>query len=120
MPTDIPSRSVHAITDSLRAELNELTQSMCRALNDPKRLAILYALADGPLTVSEICDAIDAPQANTSQHLAVLRERGLIEPDRQGNNVYYSLRHARVIDAIDILRAIMSDELSRRHELFTT
>lgn len=105
------------LSDGVRAELEQLTQSVCRALNDPKRLGILYALADGPLTVSAIGDAIDAPQANTSQHLAILRERGLIEPDRQGNNVYYSLRHHRVIDALDILRSIMSDELLRRRGL---
>ena len=118
MDSNTPSPLAARVPDTLRAELAELTGSMCRALNDSKRLAILYALADGPLTVSELCEAIDAPQANTSQHLAVLRERGLIEPDRQGNNVFYSLRHERIIDAIDILRGIMGDELSRRQELF--
>lgn len=105
------------LSDGVRAELDQLTQSICRALNDPKRLGILYALAEGPMSVAAIGEAIDAPQANTSQHLAVLRERGLIEPDRRGNNVYYSLRHPRVIEAVDILRAIMGDELVRRQEL---
>lgn len=107
------------LSAGVRAELEHLTQSVCRALTDPKRLGILYALAEGPMTVSAIGEAIDAPQANTSQHLAVLRERGLIEPDRQGNNVYYSLRHERVIDAIDILRSIMADEVARRQGLLT-
>jgi ArsR family transcriptional regulator len=67
--------------------------------------------------VSELCDLIEAPQSNTSQHLAVLRDRGLVEAERQGNNVVYSLRHPKVIDAIDILRGVMSDELERQTAL---
>jgi len=47
----------------------------------------------------------------------VLRDRGLVEAERQGNNVVYSLRHPKVIDAIDILRGVMSDELERQTAL---
>lgn len=101
----------------LRDELAELTTSMCKALNDAKRLMLLYALRDGARTVSDLCDAIDAPQANVSQHLAVLRDRGLVETDRQGNNVYYSLRHAKILDAIDLLRTIQAAELARKQSL---
>ena len=101
----------------LRQELDELVASMCKALNDSKRLLLLYALRDGSYTVSELGELIAAPQSNTSQHLAVLRDRGLVEPERRGTNVVYSLRHPKVIEAIDILRAVMSDELERQTAL---
>jgi DNA-binding transcriptional ArsR family regulator len=101
----------------LRQELDELVASMCKALNDSKRLLLLYALRNGRYTVTELCDLIEAPQSNTSQHLAVLRDRGLVEAERQGNNVVYSLRHPKVIEAIDILRGVMSDELDRQTAL---
>ena len=101
----------------LRRELDELVASMCKALNDSKRLLLLYALRDGRDTVTELCELIEAPQSNTSQHLAVLRDRGLVEAERQGNNVVYSLRHPKVIEAIDILRGVMSDELERQTAL---
>jgi DNA-binding transcriptional ArsR family regulator len=101
----------------LRQELDELVASMCKALNDPKRLLLLYALRYGRYTVSELCELIEAPQSNTSQHLAVLRDRGLVEAERQGNNVVYSLRHPKVIESIDILRGVMSDELERQTAL---
>jgi ArsR family transcriptional regulator, virulence genes transcriptional regulator len=101
----------------LRQELDELVASMCKALNDSKRLLLLYALRFGSHTVSELCQVIEAPQSNTSQHLAVLRDRGLVEAERQGNNVVYSLRHPKVIDAIDMLRAVMSDELERQRAM---
>jgi DNA-binding transcriptional ArsR family regulator len=102
---------------SLRAELEELTTSICRALNDPKRLMILYALSDRALSVGELCNALGASQSNVSQHLAVLRDRGLVDTSRAANRVMYSLRHRRVLDAIDLLRGVMGDELVRRQAL---
>ena len=109
--------SLAPIDSLLRQELDELVASMCKALNDSKRLLLLYALRDGRYTVTELCELIEAPQSNTSQHLAVLRDRGLVEAERQGNNVVYSLRHPKVIEAIDILRGVMSDELHRQTAL---
>jgi DNA-binding transcriptional ArsR family regulator len=101
----------------LREELEELVETMCKALNDAKRLAILYALRTGPHTVTQLCHAIQAPQSNTSQHLATLRDRGLIKADRHGANVVYSLRHPKLVDAIDLLRQVMADELTRQQAL---
>lgn len=109
--------AVTALDPLLRHELDELSSRMCKALNDPKRLLVLYALAEGPRTVSELCDVLDAPQSNTSQHLAVLRDRGIVETERRGNSVVYSLRHPKVIQAIDLLREVMSDELGRQQSM---
>jgi len=103
-----------AVDRHLRSELEELVAGMCKGLNDSKRLAILYALRSEPHTVTELCRVLDAPQSNTSQHLAILRDRGLVEAERQGNSVVYSLRHPKVIDAIDLLREVMADELARQ------
>lgn len=107
-------RSPPHLDDRLREELAELTTSVCKALNDPKRLMILYALRAGPLTVTELVEVLNASQTNVSQHLAILRERGIVEANRQGNKVQYALRHPEVIDAVDLLRQIMSAELDRR------
>ncbi len=101
----------------LRLQLEELVHTMCKALNDPKRLMLLYALRDGAHTVGELCELVGAPQSNTSQHLAVLRQRGLVATERQGNKVLYSLRYQRILDAVDILRQIMADEGNRQLQL---
>lgn len=112
-------RPVHAVgfDPQLRQELEELTASMCKALNDAKRLTVLYALREGPHTVGELCEILGAPQSNTSQHLAVLRNRGLVDTERDGNAVRYSLRHQKILEAIDVLREVMSDEVARQHAL---
>lgn len=105
------------IDDALRGELVQLTATLCHALNDPKRLLILHALAAGPASVGELAETVGATVANVSQHLAVLRERGLVDSERDGLNVISTLRYPELIDAIDALRAILRTELRRRSDL---
>ena len=118
MPERRP-RANGMIDDNLRAELEELTASVCRALNDPKRLMILYALGNEPRSVGDLCELLDLSQSNVSQHLAVLRDRGIVDSTRDANRVIYSLRDRRVLTAIDLLRNVMNDEAARRHSLGT-
>ena len=116
---EVARTEVPDLGDALRAELTQLTTTLCHALNDPKRLLILHALAAGPTSVGALAAAVEASVANVSQHLAVLRERGLVDAERDGLNVIYSLRYPELIDAIGDLRAILRTELRRRSELLT-
>ena len=109
--------AARGLGEGLRAELTELTATLCRALNDPKRLFILHALAQGPASVGDLADIVDATTANVSQHLAVLRERGLVDTKRDGLNIIYSLRYPELIDTVTQLRGILHAELQRRHGL---
>lgn len=100
--------------DHVRFEMEELVSNMCMALNDAKRLMVIWALSNGAYNVNELSALLSSPASNVSQHLAILRTRGLVDTERRGNSIYYSLRHPKVIDAIDILRGVLRDELSRR------
>lgn len=102
------------LSDALRAELAELTATLCHALNDPKRLLLIHALANGPSSVSALAAMVEASVANVSQHLAVLRDRGLVDSERDGLNVIYSLRYPELVDAVAQLRGILRTELQRR------
>ncbi len=101
----------------LRQELEELTAGVCRALSDPKRLMLLYALLDHPRAVGELADLLEVSPSNMSQHLGLLRARGLVDAEREANRVIYKLRDRRVVEAIDLLRAMMGDELDRRRAI---
>jgi ArsR family transcriptional regulator len=90
---------------------------MCNAINEPKRLMVIYALGAGPRTVNELAEILEAPQSNTSQHLAVLRNRGLVDVQRRGSHAIYSLRYPKIIEAIDLLRDVLSEEIARQHAL---
>lgn len=93
-------------------EINDLHARVCKAIADPKRLLILDALRDGPLSVGELAAELDMSQPNTSQHLAILRERNIVITSRQRNTIYYSLNSRLVIDAVDLLREFMAEYMA--------
>ena len=95
-------------------ELNLLHASVCQALGDPKRLQILYALAERPRHVSALAADLDTPQPTISRHLQVLRERHLVIADRDGAIVVYRLAEPRVIAVLDMMRQILRDSLARQ------
>ncbi len=96
---------------SVRQELLQLHASVCKGLADPKRLLIINALRDGEMAVSEICAKLDLKQANVSQHLAILRDKGLVRSRRDAQFVYYSLTSSKIIEAMDLLREVMAEQL---------
>ncbi|MCF8531358.1 MAG: metalloregulator ArsR/SmtB family transcription factor [Candidatus Nanopelagicales bacterium] len=96
---------------SLQVEIHELHARLCKAIADPKRLMIITELRSGPMTVNDLALALDLSQSNTSQHLAILRERGIVHVERDGLNSYYSLRSKKVLRAIDLLREFMAEDL---------
>lgn len=93
-------------------EIHQLHAELCQALADPKRILILYALAEQPLNVGELTELLGIRQSNVSQHLAVLRDRGLVNAERDGTNVCYSLKYPMVVEALDLLRGVLRDKLS--------
>lgn len=98
-------------------EIHELHARICKAIADPKRLLIINELRNGPLTVGELSDALEISQSNCSQHLAILRERGVVNAERSGTSVSYSLRSTKVVQAVDLLREFMVEELGTRSRL---
>ncbi|HSL96640.1 MAG TPA: metalloregulator ArsR/SmtB family transcription factor [Thermoleophilia bacterium] len=103
--------------ERLEREVNLLHANICQALADPKRILILYALAEGPRNVGELTQALDVPQSTVSRHLKVLRERRLVNAEREGVTVYYSLADPRVVEALDTLRAVLFGALAQQAEL---
>ena len=98
-------------------ELHELHARICKAIADPKRLLIITELRSGPMTVGELALSLDISQSNTSQHLAVLRERGVVDSTKDGLNVYYELSSDKVVQAIDLLREFMAEQLGQQSKL---
>ncbi len=92
-------------------QLHALHAGVCKAIADPKRLLIITELRDGELSVGQICDALDISQSNASQHLAVLRERGIVRSRRSGTTVFYSLTSDKVVRALDLLREFSSEQV---------
>lgn len=75
-----------------------------RALGNATRLEILEVLREGELPVSAIMERIGRDAANVSQHLSVLRLRGLLVNRKDGNQVFYSVRDTRLFEVLDLMR----------------
>ena len=85
--------------------------------SSPRRILLLYALAEKPYTVNDLSSLLGISQPATSRHLKLLRERGLVDAIRQGTNVEYRLKDTRLIQALDLLRAVLRDRLVHRASL---
>ncbi|HEU4912053.1 MAG TPA: metalloregulator ArsR/SmtB family transcription factor [Actinomycetes bacterium] len=99
------------------AELHELHARVCKAIADPKRLLIINELSDRELSVGDLCEALELPQSNVSQHLAILRDRGVVSSRRAGTSVLYSLRGTKVLQAVALLREFLAEDLAEHGRL---
>jgi ArsR family transcriptional regulator len=102
---------------NLISEVTQLHAEICAGLADPNRILILYELSQSPRNVTELAINLKMPQPLVSRHLKVLRERGMVLPNRKGTVIQYSLADDRLIQALDLLRAVMRDGLTKRAEL---
>jgi len=101
----------------LRSEINKLHAQICSGHADPTRILILYTLREKSYNVSELSEMLELPQPTVSRHLKVLRERRMVIAKREGQAVYYSLGDERIIEALDLLRAVLASSLQDQSEL---
>ena len=91
-----------------------------QALGDPSRRAIFEALARGEAGVKELTARFDISQPAVSQHLATLRDAGLVTGRREGRNVYYRVEPKGMKPLIDWMahyQVFWADHLGRLEKL---
>ncbi len=98
-------------------ELRNMHANLCQAIADPTRIALLYELGESPKHVNQLVEALELPQATVSRHLKILRDRTLVITRRDGPYVYYRLADPRVLEALEIMRSILGDVMTRHHRL---
>ncbi len=102
---------------SQNKRLYELQAEVCQTLGNPKRLEIISALRDGEKTVTDLVVILGVPQANVSQHLAVMRNTGVLSNRRDGVNIYYSLSSTKVTEACMLMKEVLTERLKDRSDL---
>ncbi|MBA4378344.1 MAG: transcriptional regulator [Gemmatimonas sp.] len=107
-----PENGQSAKGSDVDKKLYEMQAELCKTLSNPKRLEILDILKDaGEICVNELAERLEIPKANTSQHLAVLRQAGVVNTRKDGINVYYSLRSQKITEACSLTRTILVERL---------
>ena len=100
-------------------EITLLHRYVCEGVGDPKRLRLLYLVAEGPCSVTELTEALNVSQPTVSHHLRILRERGLVVATREGTTIFYSLGDPRILEAMNIMRSFVVDLLTQRANAVT-
>ena len=92
-------------------ELYSLHAAMCKVFSNSTRLEILNLLRDKEMSVTELIRKTKLSQANISQHLGIMKSKGIVESKRKGKNIYYKLLNPKIIKAFDIIREVLAEKL---------
>ena len=92
----------------------EMQSEICKTLTNPKRIEILNCLRNEEKTVTELVDTLGASKANVSQHLAVMRHKGILTTRRDGVNIYYRVSNPKVIEACALMKEVLFEQQSAR------
>jgi ArsR family transcriptional regulator len=88
-----------------------------QALAHPTRIAIVEHLSRTELSVSQLCDKVGVEQANASQHLAILRNKHIVETRRAGNQTFYRLHDPAFGKVLEALRDYFLSHMAETLEL---
>ena len=92
-------------------ELYELHADMCKVFSNPTRLEILNLLRYKEMSVTELIKKLKLSQANISQHLSIMKSKGIVSSERNGKNIYYKISNPKIIKAFEIIREVLSERL---------
>jgi len=75
-----------------------------KAMSHPLRLKILCTLGDTEISVQDIVERVGTSQSNISQHLAILRDKGILASRKDANRVFYRVGDTRTLQLIGMMR----------------
>jgi ArsR family transcriptional regulator len=97
--------------------LRQYKAGIFQALGHPTRVAIVEFLIEGELSVSQVCDKVGIEQSNASQHLAVLRNKHIVQTRKEGNQIHYRLSDPVFGQLLKSLRAFFHTHMTEALEL---
>jgi DNA-binding transcriptional ArsR family regulator len=105
------------MTDLPQKELYKLLAQLYSAMADPSRVQILCALSSEASCVNDLSNSLELTQPATSRHLKILRNRGLVNAERDGRAIYYSLADPRIVEILRTTRDLLADQLESQGQL---
>ena len=98
-------------------ELYNLHAEMCKVFSNPTRLEILNLLRDKKMSVTELINKSKLSQANISQHLSIMKSRGIVFSKRDGKMIYYKLSNQKILKAFDIIKEVLTERLEKNRKI---
>ncbi len=98
----------------------EIHAEACKTFGHPKRLMVITTLRDGEYTVSELSEETGIDTSNLSQHLHILRDKGLVTTRREGTKIYYSLSHPNIGKVLDLMSDFLEQKIAEDHSILNS
>jgi len=105
--------------NEIENQICRLHAEICQTMANPKRLRIIDTLREKEISAGELQRILKIPKANLSQHMAVLRQKGIVVARREGNTIYYRLARPKILKAYDIMREVLIEVLEHQQKLLT-
>ena len=80
--------------------LAEQQAEICKIFSNPTRVLILWILSEDELSVGEIADAVSTSIQNTSHHLRIMKDRGILNTRRQGQSIFYAIHDREIVQSL--------------------
>ena len=95
----------------------EMQAEVCKTIANPKRLEIIHALKEGEKSVTELVEILGVPKANVSQHLSLMRSKGVLNNRRDGVNIYYRISNQKVIQACILMKEVLTEQMRKNSKV---
>jgi ArsR family transcriptional regulator len=97
-------------------QIYELHADICKTLANPKRIEIINLLRSGEKSVAWLLEETSLLKANLSQHLSVMRQRGIVKNRKEGLSVFYRITNPKIVKACDLMREVLFEQIEERKE----
>jgi len=105
---------------SVEHKIYEMHAEQCKIFTSPKRLEIIDLLRTGEKSVNDLSAYIGIRQSNVSQHLAILREKGVVAPRKEGNTTFYQITNSKILEACRLMREVLLERLEENSRIAET
>jgi ArsR family transcriptional regulator, virulence genes transcriptional regulator len=101
-------------------KIYELQADICKTFSNAKRMEIINVLKDKEMSASDLLEEIGLSKANLSQHMGVLRSKGVVLARREGLNIFYRISNPKIIQACNLMREVLLDQLREKGKMVSS
>lgn len=99
-------------------KIYEKHADLCKIFTSPVRVEIIDILRNGKKSVNELVELTSLSQSNISQHLHILRERGVVRTEKEGKYVFYALAYPKISAAFAIMQEILMEQMAETEKVY--
>lgn len=98
-------------------QIYELHADVCKIFSNAKRLEIINMLKDREMSAGELLEKTGLSKANLSQHMTVLKAKGVIITRREGVSIYYCISNPKIIQAFNLMKEVLLEQLEEKGKM---